>query len=373
MSDNVDFASSEAADLAAVSAAIGRIYDTVFDRTLWPAALGDVCALTGGCASSLTSHSRPDQTPERAAEYGTDPVYSRSYLETYGRINPLFGMGINDMAEGEMRVLYRTIDAQVFQRTRFYREWVRPQGWGDWISVVLIRSPLRLSLIAVARKERRGGFTDGQVNAMRLMTPHIQRAARLAGLFDERAEREQGMAALLGRIDVAALLIDTSGRIVFANAAAEAMLASGDVLARERGGFLRLADAGARRMALDAVRGESVRPDIAVVDTAAGKRMVSVMPASPETGGLVAVLLSLPEAARTPPGLALRDAFRLTPAELRVLSLLLRGRSAAEIAGDLGVTPRTIRAHLHKLFEKTGASRQSDLIREALRLAPPFG
>jgi DNA-binding CsgD family transcriptional regulator len=95
------------------------------------------------------------------------------------------------------------------------------------------------------------------------------------------------------------------------------------------------------------------------------------MPPSPETGDLVAVLVTAPEAVSAPPGPLLRSAFGLTDAEMRVLSLLIAGRHPAEIASGLGITLRTVRAHLQKLFDKMGVERQSDLILSVLRLALP--
>lgn len=201
----------------------------------------------------------------------------------------------------------------------------------------------------------------------------MQRAATLARVLDRRAVREAGLAALLDRIAVAALLIGSDGRIAFANAAAEALLAGGELLAREPGGRLRIADPAARQRLRDAIVGALATPDALVVDAAVGKRVVSILPPSAATGGFVAMLVTRPEAARPPPGPILKSAYGLTPAELCVLALLMGGRTSADIAGELGVTARTVKAHLQKLFQKTGVARQSDLVREVMRLAPPFG
>jgi DNA-binding CsgD family transcriptional regulator len=358
-------------DPAALSSVIGTIYEAVFDREAWPSALQGVCAMVDGCAASMISHAVADQTPERAAEFGTDPLFSRAYVESYARINPLFGMSILEMTEGETRALYRTIDLRVFHRTRFYREWVQPQGWGDWLASMLARSPSHVSLLAVARKEAGGPFSEAQLAMMDMLVPHIQRAARLAHLFDQPAALARGMAALLDRLTIAALLVDSRSAVVFANGPAQTMLAAGDILALASGGRLRLADPEADRIASAAIKGETTRPEVALVKVPRGAFVVSVMPPSPETGDLVAVLVTAPEAVSAPPGPVLRSAYGLTDAEMRVLSLLIAGRHPAEIASGLGITLRTVRAHLQKLFDKMGVERQSDLILSVLRLALP--
>ncbi len=65
----------------------------------------------------------------------------------------------------------------------------------------------------------------------------------------------------------------------------------------------------------------------------------------------------------------LRDAFAVTPAEVDVLRLLVRGETVASIARLSAKSEGTIRSQLHALFEKTGAGSQADLIRLALLLS----
>jgi DNA-binding CsgD family transcriptional regulator len=62
--------------------------------------------------------------------------------------------------------------------------------------------------------------------------------------------------------------------------------------------------------------------------------------------------------------------FGLSAAEARVLPLLLRGASPAQMAGALGVKVSTVRSQLSAIFAKTGTVRQQDLIR-LLGSVPP--
>jgi DNA-binding CsgD family transcriptional regulator len=64
-------------------------------------------------------------------------------------------------------------------------------------------------------------------------------------------------------------------------------------------------------------------------------------------------------------------AYGLTPAETRVLTSLLAGRTLAETAATLGIAPATAKTHLDNIFAKTGVSRQADLIRLGAGLVPP--
>jgi DNA-binding NarL/FixJ family response regulator len=56
------------------------------------------------------------------------------------------------------------------------------------------------------------------------------------------------------------------------------------------------------------------------------------------------------------------DATSYTEKELQVARLLVRGKTAREIAGMLHRSPRTIEHHIEALKNKTGALSRSELI-----------
>jgi DNA-binding NarL/FixJ family response regulator len=61
------------------------------------------------------------------------------------------------------------------------------------------------------------------------------------------------------------------------------------------------------------------------------------------------------------------SSFGLTPREIGVLRLLVRGMSDKEIARELGIAAITVRLHLHNAFQKMGARNRVDAVRIALR------
>jgi DNA-binding CsgD family transcriptional regulator len=65
-------------------------------------------------------------------------------------------------------------------------------------------------------------------------------------------------------------------------------------------------------------------------------------------------------------------AFQLTPAELRVLVAIVDIGGVPEVAVALGVAETTVRTHLGHLFEKTGATRQADLVKLVASYANPL-
>jgi DNA-binding CsgD family transcriptional regulator len=60
------------------------------------------------------------------------------------------------------------------------------------------------------------------------------------------------------------------------------------------------------------------------------------------------------------------EAFKLSPTELRVLTAIIDVGGVPEVATAFGVADATARTHVNRLFEKTGASRQADLVKLVL-------
>ena len=63
--------------------------------------------------------------------------------------------------------------------------------------------------------------------------------------------------------------------------------------------------------------------------------------------------------------------YGLSPAQQRVGALVADGLTLNEIAERMGVTPNTVRTHLHRIFDKTGVHNQSALVRVLLSAIAP--
>ena len=60
---------------------------------------------------------------------------------------------------------------------------------------------------------------------------------------------------------------------------------------------------------------------------------------------------------------AVADAFKLTPAEVRVLFAIVEIGGVPEVAPVLGISDLTVKTHLHHIYEKTATKRQADLVK----------
>ena len=57
------------------------------------------------------------------------------------------------------------------------------------------------------------------------------------------------------------------------------------------------------------------------------------------------------------------------PAEVRLAAAVFEGQTLAEAAEAFGLSVNTIRYQLARIFDKTGVSRQAELVKLMMRLA----
>jgi DNA-binding CsgD family transcriptional regulator len=73
----------------------------------------------------------------------------------------------------------------------------------------------------------------------------------------------------------------------------------------------------------------------------------------------------------SPPEVIART-YKLTPTELNVLLAIVEIGGVPEVAAALGVAETTIKTHVGRLFEKTGAGRQADLVKVVAGFSTPL-
>jgi DNA-binding CsgD family transcriptional regulator len=92
------------------------------------------------------------------------------------------------------------------------------------------------------------------------------------------------------------------------------------------------------------------------------------------TSYTAAVALYVHKAALTTPSApeVIAQAYTLTPTELRVLLAVVEVGGVPEVAEALGIAETTVKTHLGRLYEKTGARRQADLVKLVAGFSSPL-
>jgi DNA-binding CsgD family transcriptional regulator len=224
-------------------------------------------------------------------------------------------------------------------------------------------------------------LTEWHFEGLRLLAPHLRRAAIISGLLEGRTRAAESFEAVLGALRSAVVMVDANMRIVYANQLAEEMFDAGGPLVRKSGqlDLPRELVRGQLRGAVDAAAADAggLRRGSGIpVRLSGGERMVAhVLPLArrrlagtvsrPAAGPVAAVFVAQANTELNLPVEAIQLLYELTPMETRVLELTVAGRASREIAEALGVAPSTIKTHTLNLYEKTGRHRREDLVRLA--------
>jgi DNA-binding CsgD family transcriptional regulator len=356
---------------------IGGIYDSALNPELWDAVLPRIGAFVGGSGGGLFAHHTSRTSASIYHQFGTDPDYRQLYLEKYVTIDPMFGTYFV-LDVGEVFSTSTVMPHAEFMQSRFFREWVRPQGWIDNICVYLDRSAEGHAAFALFRNVGEGIADAPARERMRLLVPHLRRAVLIGKLVEFRTAQAATFAAALDGLSAGVLFVDSNGRITHANAAGTDMIANGDIL-RASLGRLVASDPDVNRALRDifmaagsgdaAVGVKGVAVPLVARD---GERYVAhVLPlssgarSSAGLGYMAAAALFVQKAAlatRSPPEVIAKT-YQLTPMELRILLGIVEVGGVPRVAETLGIGESTVKTHLKRLYEKTGTRRQAELVK----------
>ena len=196
-----------------MSVLIGDIYDAALNPALWVDVLGKTRAFIGGCAIAL---SWKDAVAKRGGSYFDEgnlvPPYRQLYFDRYVKLDPCTtGQFFAEI--GEPIATADLIPYEEFVQTRFYKEWVQPQGLVDAAMAALDKSVTNFSFLALFRHQRDGLFDDEARRRMRLVVPHFRRAVLIGKVIDLKRAEAASLADTLDGISAGMFLVNETGRI----------------------------------------------------------------------------------------------------------------------------------------------------------------
>lgn len=367
----------------ALSALIGAICDCAVDPDRWTPTIGRICAALDLVASRPCLFDRAQGRTIFARGWGEAPQAMPRLVEHYAADAAALQNATLARRSGEMddpMVLSRDVP-DIFAAARITREWARPLGHCDGITLVVLQDGPRIGVFAATRHDSVGPVTEREVRLMRLLAPDIRRAVAIGSILDMRALHAATLESTLDQVSAGICMVDPEGAVLHANAAARRMLeGAGPVLLRQGRIAARAPKAGvALRAAIAAAAAPAAEagPGVPLGEAPDAPAIARVLPLpggsrrglAPRAAAALSIAAPPGAAAPDLPGLAAQ--FALTPAEARLFGLLLAGVSLAEAATALGLALPMAKTRLARLFQKTGTTRQVDLLGLAARLTPP--
>ena len=356
---------------------IAAIYEAGVDFSRWPDVLERIAATFDAPSAGMA---RQGLTPSEAWAMTSrlDPSFARDYVHHYHAVNPIWRRAAS-AAAGTIQTDTMLMPRAELVRTEFFNDFLIPQECGGMLNTVALVEDGRQTVVTVhARRE----IQDEEIALYRLLTPHLRRAVEINVRLSATSINHAAATGVVDRLDEGVLFVDEGARVTFANPAAEALLAAGAGL-RRSGGVLQAAvtsETAALHAAIGRCAGADQRRGGALSVTRGLDRSPLAVRVTPVVNNfpswmigrrpVAIVTVSDPSRQAKPAARQLQDQFGLTRAQAALAVEILAGDGIQAAADRLGVTRATARTHLARIFEKTGANRQAELVHLLLAATP---
>jgi DNA-binding CsgD family transcriptional regulator len=365
-----------------LSNTIASIYDAALRPDLWPEVMSHIAHCLGADTGVLFT---PGGVPQNDALFQVNNIsdnFIAEYVEHYHGIDA-WGHGAIETgiyaSTGSTFLGDELIDRRSLRRTEFYNDYLTRLDIESLVGAMLFtddpRSELPATTITFHRYRRREDFDESAVTTLGLLVPHLQRAFRMSRRLSDKELQTGVEDFILDRQGCGIVMFNHAAKPVCVNGAADIILSSDCGVSLHLG---RLVGRNARdtnglsRLVSEALQGKGGE-----IQVPCGDRSLLHVAAMPVTEGHpLSHLASAPRVVvtlhrSTSDDSRMADAFaatcHLTPAETRVLQLLLVHLNPKEIAASLEVSIRTVRTQLSSIYAKTGTRGQSDLVHRALK------
>lgn len=360
---------------ACIAPLLPAIYEAATNPSRWPNAFAQAVRLLGGNCGLIFSHqATPEQqgcwVPYQISEEGL-----RRYAERYHAFDIWMQRGheLGVFVPGNIVTSDDLLPRKEFLASAFYREHLALDDIHDLCAGVLhdgSEPDIPIVHVAIYRPHAMHIFGKAEKALLAALIPHLQEATRI-GFRIATLERQVGiMQSAVETISPALVLLDAQGKVVFANGQAQEFLTANDILRVEAGRLV-------------VARDQQAKLDALLKDSRTEETMLGISHPSGKHN-LWLIRMPMPLEGNTPPdarrpaiALMIHDsgaidtidlkgfakAHGLSPAEVRIMGLLLEHTSLPPVAQELNVSMHTVRSQLRTIRGKTGAKRQAELVR----------
>ncbi|TCV71469.1 helix-turn-helix transcriptional regulator [Neorhizobium sp. S3-V5DH] len=245
---------------------------------------------------------------------------------------------------------------------------LHPHGM-EWEAGCVFQEPTgHMIAIILMQAKGRGHFSDEQLARLNALKPDLARAAYMSSRLAFNEARS--MTEALSMLGLPAAVIGDSGQAIAMNPEMESLsprirTGAGNRLVFESGGASALFNEALERYRARAV--PTVQSLPMVPRNGAPALILHLLPvrrAARDIFSRSMAVLAVTEVGKVgaPDMRVLSGLFDLTPAEARVARGIALGQTTETIAASLGISLETARSHLKRIMQKTGTTRQAELV-----------
>ena len=363
---------------------VGDIYDCAIEPAGWTTVLERIAKATRADCAGIALADLIKREVTATFSWNVRTEHFEGFMRS-APYNPMITSGwFWPIGEPFTAAMY--LGEEEYRRSRFYREMGEGMGIDDAIMCNLVKSVSRLRGLSLPRVVSEGPITEEDLAFVRKISPHVRRAITISDLLDARPL--DSLAATLDLLTVGVALTDAQGRIAHMNRAAAEMVENRAALRRD-GDFLSASNPVAALALREAITSAGLHPkvqlpacgiSVPLPTNDRGRDLAAwVLPldagmrselAAPFSARIAVFLRELGDTSVFPGELFVKR-YGITPAECRVLMMLVQGVSLGEAADCLGISMPTAKTHIARLFAKTETRNQSDLMRLAVSALAP--
>ena len=321
--------------------------------------------------ASLVFRPLPFGTPEARVVhlYAGEPwpaTVSRRYREELHRVDP---MPYHDMVEGRVYALDELLQIEDPAHRRYISQLLVPSGMRHMRMIRVVEEGGVSGWLTITRPQ--SDFSLGVDSLLADLAPFLRSAMRAHVAL----ERERMGAAVateaIRRMNFGWVTLDAEGRILDADYTGAELLAASATLARGKDGRLTARDPELRKEIVAAVTAllgnPQARPRAIVLSREPWRDLLLVASAqrmgTTQAAPAIVAYVHADNWSSADRCEQLGQLFDLAPSEARLALALSRGMSIPEAAGELGLTVESARTYSKRIYAKTGARGQADLVR----------
>lgn len=362
---------------AEVSELLASIYEGPLEDEPWQSFLGQLRAVMR--ANSATLVLRPPSTVEKGVlriDGGRMEGIAR-YQESLFAMDPFL-----HIPPGEVKSLLELIPEEEWVQSELYKVCMEPAGFYDSLGVDMHVPGEMEAGLRVTRDKSSPRFTAEDKSLMAAIVSHLERAIRIHVRMNKIESERALYAGAVDQLSLATILLDEKGAVLSCNRMAEQLLAREPEL-QVANGYLQVGDEATTselQRLIGAVLEQQQHRGPAVIEAMRIRRdgdysdlgvAVRPVPMNEWSEGravpTVAIFISDPDFGAEAPVKVITRLFGFTPTEAQLSLLLAEGLSLDEASQALGISRNTARTHLRSVFNKTGVSRQTLLVRLILK------
>jgi DNA-binding CsgD family transcriptional regulator len=371
---------------------IEAIYASGIESEHLSTALKATSQLVGGVGAFFAAGKIPEFTniaaeqPSEFLSFGTPEFGSAQYAEQVVTLNPRVSFSHK---RGQLIWDYQFIAEDKMAHHPFYAEFLSSLGLRYFLAAVLERTPDKLATVSVQRTPEQGHVDEHEIEIMRCLFPHFQRAYDMTKRLKAASIRHGALENTLDWLNDGVALLRRDGRLIYVNEALCQFERRGDAfrIANDVVEFFSPSTQARFMAAFEAVI--PVYGDLACnpqpMEFPAPRSdespayMVALRPIIHEkvyslqhADTAVMMFIHDPLVRNATARKVLSELFHLTGAEINLAQALCAGMTTVAYASTRRVSLNTVYTHLRRIREKTQCNSVAELVRKFSELNVPL-